>query len=308
MKAITLLAPAKVNLFLRVFGCREDGYHNILTLMQMVGLYDRVTLSEVSTASEDGIYLTVNGATLPVDDGNIVYRAAAALQSRWAPASKRMTSGSHVRPVGAPPGVRITLNKNIPIAAGLGGGSSDAAATLIGLNELWSLRLPMKDLANIGAELGSDVPFFLYGPTAWVSGRGEKVRPIVGRPEGWMVLVHPGYSVSTRSVYDHFSQLTRLPSLHTMPGRQRPSLKLSLHTPINDLERATFDLFPHLVVHKRKLEGLGGEGVLMSGSGPTLFARFTQHQRAEEAALAMRKGGDVRTWVVESLRTSPLAL
>ncbi|MDC4222707.1 MAG: 4-(cytidine 5'-diphospho)-2-C-methyl-D-erythritol kinase [Candidatus Manganitrophus sp.] len=168
-KTVLVKAPAKVNLYLKVLGRREDGYHEILSLMQMVGLYDFLALRE----EPSDIRLTIeNASSLPADRSNLVFRAAEALQKAAFQGKARSK------------GVSIRLTKNIPIAAGLGGGSSDAAATLVGLNRLWGLRWPRERLARLGATLGSDVPFFLYGPTAWASGRGDEVEPATGERSG----------------------------------------------------------------------------------------------------------------------------
>lgn len=295
-KTVLVKAPAKVNLYLKVLGRREDGYHEIVSLMQMVGLYDFVALRE----EPSDIRLTIeNGSSLPIDRSNLVFRAAEALQKTAFQDEARSK------------GVSIRLTKNIPIAAGLGGGSSDAAATLVGLNRLWGLRWPRERLARLGATLGSDVPFFLYGPTAWATGRGDEVEPATANGAGWMVLVNPGIAVSTAWVYQEFSRKLGL----TKSDREisinkfiahRPSLREIYHHPHNDLEEVTLEAFPQLTQIKKELLGLGGKGVIMSGSGPTLFACFSDYSSAKQAAAAFAKKDLVKVWIARILRRSPI--
>ncbi len=294
-KNISIKTPAKVNLYLKVLGRREDGYHQIISLMQMVGLYDFLVFRE----ERSGVHLTVEGGSLPVDRFNLVLRAAEALQLAAFPRETQ------------PKGASIRLTKNIPISAGLGGGSSDAAATLIGLNRLWGLRWPRERLALLGATLGSDVPFFLYGPTAWASGRGERIEAAAPAEQGWMVLVNPGIAVSTASVYQAFSQklgLTKSDRELTINKfiAHRPSLREIFHRPHNDLEEVTLAAFPQLTQIKKELLSLGGKGVLMSGSGPTLFATFREYALAKEAAAAFEKKDSVKVWVARILKRSPI--
>lgn len=293
---LILKAPAKINLYLKILNRRKDGYHNLLSLMQMVGLYDILTFRR----KRAGIELKVENASLPSGRSNLIFRAAELVQKEAQKGGGR-----------APGGVSITLVKNIPIAAGLGGGSSDAAATLIGLNRIWSLRWSREKLAEMGGLLGSDLPFFFSGPTAWVSGVGEMVEKTAPLWEGWALLVNPGIPVSTRWVYEEYSKkigLTkRAPDINM--GQliaQRATLKEILRQPYNDLEKVTLAAFPHLIKLKRELLDLGGEGVLMSGSGPTLFALFRTRDSAKKAAFSIRKTGLTQIWVVRMLKRSPL--
>ena len=292
---LILKAPAKINLYLKILNRGEDGYHNLFSLMQMVALYDILTFRR----KRAGIELKVGNASLPSGRSNLIFRAAELVQ-------KEAKKGG-----GSPGGVSITLVKNIPIAAGLGGGSSDAAATLIGLNRLWSLRWSRKKLAELGGTLGSDLPFFFSGPTAWVSGVGEMVEKTAPVLEGWALLVNPGIPVSTRWVYEEYSKkigLTkRAPDINMVQLiAQRATLKEILRQPYNDLEKVTLAAFPHLIQLKRELHDLGGEGVLMSGSGPTLFALFRTRDSAKKAAFSIKKTGLTQVWVVRILKRSPL--
>ena len=293
-KIFVLQAPAKVNLYLKILNRRPDGYHNLLSLMQMVG-HDQLSFEEAS----EGIQLYIEQADLASDRSNLVFRAAEKLQKE-------------ARAAGHPPkGAIITLLKNIPIAAGLGGGSSDAAATLIGLNHLWSLGWPRKRLAELGETIGSDLPFFFDGPSAWVSGRGEVVNPISPPFKGWIVLVHPKINVSTASVYEAFSKKSRLtkgvprPKITALTV-ERPSIGEVFRHPSNDLEEVTLSDFPHLEEVKRSLIKGGGEGVLMSGSGPTLFALFKSRQNAKATAKRVTQHYGFSVTVAEVLQRSPV--
>jgi len=291
-RSIVLKAPAKVNLYLAVGGLRPDGYHEIASCMQMVGLYDRLTFRP----HRADIRLTVKGSSLSADGSNLVYRAAQTL---------RQAASEAGRQVG---GAQITLEKNIPIAAGLGGGSSDAAATLIGLNRLWKLGWRHRRLAELSATIGSDLPFFFYGPTAWVTGRGECVTPMAPPPYDWAVVVDPGQSVETAAVYAQFSRraLTTPHRRITMPRHGLDGDFSRIFTrPRNDLEPVTLALFPHLIQIKKALRGLGGRGVLMSGSGATFFGLFDRADRADIAAAAVQRHGLGRAWAVRLLKRSP---
>jgi len=288
--SIILRAPAKVNLYLAVGHLRSDGYHEIASCMQMVGLYDRLTFRPHRT----DLRLTVESSPLSADRSNLVYRAAQALRQAAAEAGRQVG------------GAAITLEKNIPIAAGLGGGSSDAAATLIGLNRLWNLRWRHKRLAELSATIGSDIPFFFYGPTAWVTGRGECVTPMTSPPCDWAVVVDPEQPVETASVYAQLSR--RAPTHHPMP---MPRLALDgdfsriFARPRNDLERVTLARFPHHIQIKKTLRRFGGQGVLMSGSGATFFGLFERADCADAAAAAIRQKEMGRAWTVRLLKRSP---
>jgi len=316
---LKIKAPAKVNLFLNVLRRRPDGYHDLHSLLQMVGLYDELIFEDAPR----GITLVSSSGDLPVDDRNLVVRATRAL----------------VRAAGIKSGVRVGLKKNIPMGAGLGGGSSDAAATLVALNRLWKLGFSRDDLAKIGQDLGSDVPFFLYGPTAFVSGRGEKVVPCVLNSDRWLVIVNPGFEVSTRWVYEQLSSVgARAPSLalSSMPRRGvlreyasdlglenswltniqeniriQDSGKFKLHYSDivlhNDLESVMESKYPVVRTMKECLLSEGAEGVLMSGSGPTVFGVFKEKIDAFPAARKLKpQHPNWKIWAVKSLRRSPI--
>jgi 4-diphosphocytidyl-2-C-methyl-D-erythritol kinase len=264
----------------------------------MVGLYDELIFENASRE----IALVSSPGDLPVDDRNLVVRAALAL----------------ARVTGIQSGVRVSLKKNIPIGAGLGGGSSDAAATLVALNGLWKLGLSREDLANVGQGLGSDVPFFLHGPTAFVSGRGEKVVPCVLDRDRWLVIVNPGFEVSTRWVYEQFSftraraatpqnsWLTNIQEDITIQGSGKFKLHYSDIALYNDLESVTESKYPVVKAMKGCLLDQGAEGALMAGSGPTVFGVFKEKFSAFQAARKLKpQHPDWKIWAVKTLKRSP---
>ncbi|MEK7747844.1 MAG: 4-(cytidine 5'-diphospho)-2-C-methyl-D-erythritol kinase [Nitrospirota bacterium] len=287
-----LHAPAKINLYLKVLNQRHDGYHNIISLMQMVGLYDTLTFQEESAH----IRLVVKGSDVPSDQSNLVLRAARMLQ-------KEMEKTHRIKQ-----GATITLEKRIPISAGLGGGSSDAACTLMGLNRLWSLRLSRQYLTRLGGYVGSDVPFFFHGPFAWVFGRGERVQKTASAVSGFIVLVFSGEPVSTAKVFHEIGNeidLTKREHAISIKSEAVPSVEKILLHPENDLEKVTLKAQPGLIKVKQLLESFGGCGALMSGSGPTVFARFLNESAAESAALKIRGEGFERVFVAPLLLRAP---
>ena len=258
----------KINLHLRVLGRRPDGYHEIATLMRKISLCDEMLFEPGGR----GIVLCCPGTTLPEDEGNIVVRAARALFS---------AAGRSVD-------VRITLRKRIPVAAGLGGGSSNGATALLVLNELLGDPLKPDELASLGARIGADVPFFLSGErAAWAFGIGERLEA-AETPSFPLVLVNPPYEVSTRTVYEGLKMgLTnrgiqyKIPRLDTVP---RVVENLS-----NDLESVTLRLHPDLSEIKEQLRASGAAGTLMSGSGPTVFGIFETKEKAIQAERLLKE-------------------
>jgi len=302
---VKIKAPAKINLFLNVLRKRPDGYHDLHSVLQMVSLYDEILCER----TRQGMTLINPSSNLPTDNRNLVVRAAHCL----------------ARKAGITPRVRITLIKRIPIGAGLGGGSSNAAATLVALNRLWGLGCSRAELAGIGQDLGSDVPFFLYGPAAFVTGRGEKVYPFWFDRDQWLVLINPGFEISTRWVYQH---LTRRQSHHSFPRpshmgsirswltKFRQNIKIQssgkvtfsysdLHL-YNELERVTEPRYPIIREMKACLQAKGAEAALMSGSGPTVFGFFRNRAGAFQAAGKIKhEHSDWKVWAVKGLRRSP---
>jgi len=274
---ISLKSPAKINWFLEIDGKRSDGYHEIRTLMQKVSLYDSV---ELSGSEEICLECSLD---IPMEE-NLVYRTALLVREKY----------------GVTAGVSIRLNKVIPSGAGLGGGSSDAASVLKGLNKLWGLNLSKDELAEVGAEIGSDVPFFIYGPAAFAHGRGEKIIPLVRPKKAHLLLVKPRVSVSTAWVYGEYSgtagrlsgsrpELTkndaRLDNIEFFIGRyENAGIRDLAGILSNDLESVTIDRFPVIAEIKRQLLDRGAEFALMTGSGPTVFGGFRDRMQAAEAA------------------------
>ena len=264
---ITIESPAKVNLILKVLRRREDGYHDIASLMQKVSLADEMEF----TPRKEGIALACPGSDLPTGDGNLVVRAARALFAE----------------AGFAGGVEITLRKRIPSAAGLGGGSSNAATTLTVLNSLFQFGFDRERLIGIGARLGADVPFFIYGSSAWAFGIGEILEPAETPAGMWLVLVNPGFEVPTKWVYQSLNlPLTKTPLKYTIPtfsGVRDLAAALS-----NDLETVTVARHPVLEELKGFLRRQGALGSLMSGSGPTVFGLFDNEPDAIKAEGALR--------------------
>jgi 4-diphosphocytidyl-2-C-methyl-D-erythritol kinase len=268
---LVLDAPAKVNLHLSVLGRRPDGYHELVTLMQPLELCDRLTLER----AEPGLTFTCDRPDLEGPD-NLVMRAARAFFQAW----------------GREPAVRLALTKRIPVAAGLGGGSSDAAAALLGLNRMHGAPLEPQRLRELARNLGADVPFFLQPHTAWCRGIGEKVEPVPDFERLFYVLVNPGIVVSTAWVY---SQLEITWTSASKSNKINPLLGLSRVSALllsNDLESVTLRTHPELQGVKDVLMGAGAIGALMSGSGPTVFGVYRDRTSAGLAAekLAGRGG------------------
>ncbi len=259
---ISIKAPAKINLSLDVLHKRDDGFHEVEMIMTTVDLADRI---ELTLLEEDKITIDVSEGFVPSDNRNLAYQAAQLLKDKFK-VSK---------------GVKIAIQKNIPVSAGLAGGSSDAAATLRGLNQLWSLGLSLDELAELGAKIGSDVSFCVYGGTALATGRGEKIKHISAPPACWVILAKPPIGVSTAEVYRNLNTaaLTH-PDINKMitaiEGRDYEGICQELG---NVLETVTFKLYPEVQRIKDQMIRFGADGVLMSGSGPTVFGLVKHESR-----------------------------
>ena len=265
---ITKKAPAKINWFLQILGKRSDGFHEIQSLIQKVTLYDVLSF----TPSDDLMLRT--GAPIPMEQ-NLVYKAAELLKRKY----------------GIGEGVVIDLEKNIPMGAGLGGGSSDAASALRGLNELWSLNLSTDELSGTAEDLGSDVPFFLYNSISFVYGRGEKLRPCRALKPFNLLLVKPAFDVSTAWVYENFAMLTKKPGKVNNIKHFIRKIEKAEHDALtgdvsNDLESVTINSFPVIAEIKERLQKQGAVFSLMSGSGSAVFGVFVSRAKAEDAAKA----------------------
>jgi len=269
---LSLRAPAKINWFLKIIRKRDDGFHDIVSVMQCVNLYDELTFEHADT-----LELISDMDIPPVD--NIVYRAAAHLKKRT---SYRK-------------GARITLTKNIPHGAGLGGGSSDAACTLLGLNRLWGLNLNKVEMLSIAAAIGSDVPFFLDGSCSLVEGRGEKLSPLKMNSSVVLLLVKPSISVSTADAYASFDRsrtekLTKkaIDIKLLVQVFIRQDFNLYGRLPDNDFEQVVAAEYP--VIRKIKTQLLNSGAIIsaMTGSGSAVYGLFRNREHAEKSANAMK--------------------
>lgn len=255
-------APAKINIFLRVLRKRVDNYHDIASLMQKITIYDELNFS----LRPQGIILNCPDSDLPNTADNLVFRAARAIFDY-----ANYTSG-----------IEITLNKKIPQAAGLGGGSSDAATTLMAINEICSLTFNKNLLMKIGAKLGADVPFFIFSNAALAYGIGDKLTDLPNLPKLNLVLINPGFALSTKVVYKNLNlRLTSKKINYSIPPIL--TLKNLLSELHNDLESVSIKMHPELQNLKQLLLDHGAQGALMSGSGPTLFGIFSDENSARKA-------------------------
>jgi len=262
MTSISVLSPAKINLLLRVLRKRYDGYHDLYSVMQPVTLYDNIT---IEAGEGSGIVVECPGSGLPTDDSNLAFRAAELLLEK----------------VGVKKRVSITIDKKIPVGAGLGGGSSNAAAVLMALNSLLDAGLTEKELMEMGSTLGSDVPFFILRGPALATGRGEVLERI-RLPGCHYILINPGFQVSTAWVYGRLDLTKNLENNTLTYSRQAfegcGQIKERL---FNDLEPVTAARHPEIPALKELLMENGASGALMSGSGPTVFGLFEGRERAE---------------------------
>jgi 4-diphosphocytidyl-2-C-methyl-D-erythritol kinase len=286
MTVYQLLAPAKINLHLEILGLRPDNFHELAMVMQSVELADLV---EVKAAVQNEIILHCDVAAVPQDQTNLAYQAAALMQQRF----DRST------------GVEITLHKRIPMAAGLAGGSGNAAATLVGINLLWNLGLSIAALQELGAELGSDVPFCISGGTAIATGRGETIQQVSSLSTGAVVLgKYRSLSVSTPWAYQTYRQqfkdsyaignelLTKSQTIHQKPlltAIQQQNISQIGQLLYNDLEKVVLPAYPLVAQLRAAFSTTNHQGVMMSGSGPTVFALAQDLAAAEAIAAAVRQ-------------------
>ncbi len=290
MNTLTLNSYAKVNLYLSVLNQRKDGYHNLKTLFERIDLADKITLK---SRPDKKITLTCNIKTLPRGNANLAWQAAKLLRDKF-------NTGK---------GVDIKIIKRIPVGSGMGGGSSNAASVLMGLNKLWGLKLPKTKLSELGAKLGCDVPFFVYNtPFALGEGRGDKIKPLKGldRVKFWHIIAVPKIKVSTPLIYKKWDEylktfkltpLSRCGILHkntcvaalTIPrynvniltsALSKKDLSLVSGALFNSLEQVTLKLYPLITAVKEKLIRMGVRPILMSGSGPTVFGVVSSRKEA----------------------------
>lgn len=270
LSAHTAYAYAKINLSLDILGTRTDGYHEVRMIMQSLQLHDTVTMK---ISSGQGITMTCSDTTLPTDEQNLACRAAFLFCNTY----------------GISEGIELHLEKKIPIAAGLAGGSSDAAAVLRGLNEMYGTPATAEELASLGVKLGADVPYCLMLGTALSEGIGERLTALPFAPACSCLLVKPAAGASTKQIYtdyDTFVQTTDIKHpdterlLNTLSAGDYKALASGL---CNVLEPVTLKLVPEIASIRETLQALGADGVLMSGSGPTVFALFSDPDTAKRA-------------------------
>ena len=278
MNQVVIKAMAKVNLGLDVLRRLENGYHEVKMVMQTVNLYD-----ELIVKKEDGcgISITSNTGELPLNEDNLIYKAAKLIFEK----------------AGCSCGVSIHLNKNIPIAAGMAGGSTDAAATLLAINHLFQFGMSKEELAGIGVKIGADVPYCIYGGTYLSEGIGEVLTKLPDAPDCYVVIAKPGIGVSTKYVYEnlHIETVKDHPDMDGMvEAIQNGSLQGVVDKMGNVLETVTIKKYPEIAAMKQCLMDNGAENALMSGSGPTVFGIFIKEETAKKALEELEKTGLVK--------------
>ncbi|AOY75185.1 4-(cytidine 5'-diphospho)-2-C-methyl-D-erythritol kinase [Clostridium formicaceticum] len=284
MNKIQLKSRAKINLSLDVLGKRPDGYHEVQMIMQQIDLYDIVTLMD--KRDTETIEIITDCEYIPRSNGNIAYKAAELLRDHF-----------HISR-----GLEIHIDKRIPVAAGLAGGSANAAAVLMGLNKLWELNLSTEELMKFGVKIGADVPFCIQGGAAVAEGIGEKLTTIKGLKNVWMVIAKPSISVSTAEVYSRLdlSKITNKPKLSTLlQALKDEDLYTLCKNMVNVLETITEKRHPMIKELKKKMVEYHALGSMMSGSGPTVFGIFKKYEKAK-AAYENLKVINKQTYLVQS--------
>lgn len=307
MRSYSLIAPAKINLYLEIIGDRPDGYHELAMVLQSIDLADRIDLRPIAT---DSIRVRCDHPQVPPDKNNLTYRAADLLARQFPDAFARYG------------GVEITINKHIPVAAGLAGGSTDAAAVLVGIDLMWQLGLTQSELQELGAQLGSDVPFCIAGGTVLATGRGEELSPLPALEHFYVVLAkYRNLSISTAWAYQTYRQQfgttycppedleCRRQRLHSGPmvaaiaHRDAAKIGQLLH---NDLEKVALPVHLQVLQLRKSFESAGVLGTMMSGSGPTVFAltdSLTQAQQVVEQVKNAIASPDLDFWVTKFTNT-----
>ena len=273
MRELKLKARAKINLGLDVVRKREDGYHEVRMIMQMINLYDKITLRK---KTEPGITVTTNLAYLPVNEDNLVYRAAKLLMDEF------QVDG----------GLEIELQKYIPVAAGMAGGSTDAAAVMVGVNRIFQLGLNKKQLMERGVKIGADVPFCIMRGTALAEGIGEELTPLPAMPHCSLVIAKPKIHVSTKFVYGNLKvrELTEHPDIDgQVQALRENNLEQLVARMGNVLETVTIPAYPVIDENKHTMMKYGAMGAMMSGSGPTVFGIFEKEDKAQEVCRLLKK-------------------
>ena len=268
-----LQAFAKINLGLDVLGKREDGYHEVRMIMQTIRMYDQLDMRK---SVEPGIHLTTNKKYIPVDENNLVWRAAKLMMDTC----------------GIMEGVSIHLHKVIPVAAGMAGGSSDAAATLVGMNRLFHCGLSKEKLMELGVQIGADVPYCVLRGTALAEGIGEKLTVLPPMPDCWILIGKPGISVSTKYVYTTLDLNTDTvhPDIDGMKKALEDGNLYGITERMgNVLQDVTIPAYPEVERIKEQMKALGAVNAMMSGSGPTVFGLYETKEKARKAAAKIRE-------------------
>lgn len=285
MERYTIKAYAKVNLGLDVVRRLPNGYHQVKMIMQTVGIYDELTMEKAA----EGITITTDSGELPTDENNLIYKAAKLMREKY----------------GIDGGMRIHLQKNIPIAAGMAGGSTDAAATMKGINTLFGLEVKSGELMEEAVKIGADVPYCIMGGTALAEGIGEKLTALPSVPHMFLLVAKPDINVSTKYVYEHLDAagIAHHPDIDGMVEAIREnSLCGILERMENVLETVTIPAHPVIDTIKKRMKEMGAEESLMSGSGPTVFGVFSDKECAKKAYRQMVQDGLARQlFVTESV-------
>jgi len=267
MSSLSLKSYAKVNLFLEVLGKRSDGYHEIESLIQEISLCDNILLED--KPMDITILCPNKKINIPSNHNNLAYKAANLLMAKFS----------------IKKGIAITIDKKIPVGSGLGGGSSNAASVLKGLNQLWNIGLKNAQLQELGAEIGSDVPFFINGKAALVKGRGVKINTYFTMPKIWLVLVIPTISVSTKWAYGRLDrELTKNINSARLPRLKKLQVKDIVNNLFNRLEGVVFKEYPLIKTIKEKIIACGASGALMSGTGSAVFGIVSSKNKAYKIA------------------------
>ena len=285
MESIRLKARAKINLGLDVLRKREDGYHDVRMVMQTIGIYDRLIITKIP---EEDIRIKSNLFFLPVNENNLIYKAAKLLKDRC----------------GFAGGVEIDLNKFIPVSAGLAGGSTDAASTLFGINRLFDLGLSTKDLMELGVSIGADVPYCVMRGTALAEGIGEKLTALPPLPRCWILIAKPPINVSTKLVYESLDMngVDRHPDIDGLiDAIKRQDINGVCSLMGNMLENVTVPLYPVIESIKNDMMDNGAINAMMSGSGPTVFGIFPDEETILKCQAFLKKKGEARqVYITES--------
>jgi len=281
MKSITLLSPAKINLTLEILGKREDGYHEIRSIIQPVNLFDEIN---ISIEQGEGIELNSKGLQVPKGENNLGWKAADIL----------------IKEGGIRGKINISLTKKIPLGAGLGGGSSNAAAVLVGLNRI-KKKFSQDELINLSSKIGADVAFFINCRTALVEGFGEKITLIRDFPHYYYLLLNPGFEVSTKKIYECWDELSHVAINHANIDEIISLFKSGAFPLRNDLETPATELYPTITNLKERLLSLGVGNTSMTGSGPTVFSIFKDEKSAKVLYNLLKDSSSFKVFLVKGI-------